>query len=90
MDRMKIKAGIAAAALVSAVAGSVFVFVLCVLPVFDICNTEEWREIRSTVMVMAVALWALGTEITVFSELARLRSEVLFLHKIVLKGENHE
>lgn len=76
MDRMKIKAGIAAAALVSAVAGSVFVFVLCVLPVFDICNTEEWREIRSTVMVMAVALWALGTEITVFSELKRLREDV--------------
>lgn len=76
MDRMKLKMGIAAAALALAVVGSVFVFVLCVLPVFDICNTEEWREIRSTVMVMAVALWALGTEITVFGELKRLREDV--------------
>lgn len=90
MDRMKIKAGIAAAALVSAVAGSVFVFVLCVLPVFDICNTEEWQRFRLSLAVMLFSLSVMGFEIVVLTELKRLREEVRFFKRVIFKGEKHE
>ena len=90
MDRMKIKAGIAAAALVAAVAGSVFVIVTCVLAAFGICDTEEWQRFRLSLAVMLFSLSVMGFEIVVLTELKRLREEVRFFKRVIFKGEKHE
>ena len=87
---MKIKAGIAAAALVAAVAGSVFVFVTCVLAAFGICDTEEWQRFRLSLAVMLFSLSVMGFEIVVLTELKRLREEVRFFKRVIFKGEKHE
>ena len=90
MNRTKLSVVVAMAALVVAVAGAVFVFVTCVLVVFDICNTEEWQRFRLSLAVMLFSLSVMGFEIVVLHELKRLREDVRFLKRVIFKGENYE
>ena len=90
MNRTKLSMVVAVAALVLAVAGSVFVFVTCVLVVFGICDTEEWQRFRLSLAVMLFSLSVMGFEIVVLHELKRLREDVRFLKRVIFKGENYE